>query len=74
MSHSVKKHLLLRRGLRSCEVLTHGAGTWVEIPPMILARVGPRAVVLDKELIVAGGIVNGEPSKGCEAYNPSKKR
>ena len=66
--------ILLRFGLRSCEVLNPGAGAWVEMPPMISARVGPRVVVLDKELVVVGGIVNGEPSRECEAYNPSKKR
>ena len=41
---------------------------------MILARVGPRVVVLDKELVVVGGIANGVPSRECEAYNPSRKR
>ena len=51
-----------------------GAGAWVEVPPMISARAGPRVVVLDNELVVVGGIVNGEPSRECEAYNPSKKR
>ena len=74
MSHSANKPLCLRCGLRSCEVLNPGAGTWIEIPPMILARVGPRVVVLDRELVVVGGIVNGEPSRECEAYNPSQKR
>ena len=41
---------------------------------MILARVGPRAVVLEMELVVVGGIVDGEPSRECEGYNASKKR
>ena len=41
---------------------------------MILARVGPRVVVLDRELVVVGGIVNGKPSRECEAYNPYQKR
>ena len=71
---SAHKPILSRCGLRSCEVLNPGAGTWIEIPPMILARVGPRAVEIDKELVVVGGIVNGEPSRECEAYNPSTKR
>ena len=66
--------LLLRSGLRSCEVLNPGAGTWLEIPSMASARAGPRVVVLDKELLVVGGIVNGEPSRECEAYSPFLKR
>ena len=65
---------LLRSGLRSCEVLNPGAGTWLEIPSMASARAGPRVVVLDKELLVVGGIVNGEPSRECEAYSPFLKR
>ena len=31
-------------------------------------------VVLDKELLVVGGIVDGEPSRECEAYSPFLKR
>ena len=39
-----------------------------------LFQVGPRVVLLDNELVVVGGLVDGEPSRECEAYNTSKKR
>ena len=31
-------------------------------------------MLLDNELVVVGGLVDGEASRECEAFNPSKKR